>query len=74
VLRPLATGLLEKLGYKVLDAPMLRQRSEAARQCTEVIHLLLTDVVMPGRAAASSPGSSGNPAGNEGPLRVGLYR
>jgi PAS domain S-box-containing protein len=48
VLRPLAKGLLEKLGYKVLDAADAMAALEAARQCTEVIHLLLTDVVMPG--------------------------
>jgi PAS domain S-box-containing protein len=48
VLRPLAKGLLEKLGYRVLDAADAVEALEAARQYTEVIHLLLTDVVMPG--------------------------
>jgi len=48
VLRPLARGLLEKLGYKVLDGADAEEALEAARQYTEVIHLLLTDVVMPG--------------------------
>jgi len=48
VLRPLAKGLLEKLGYTVLDAADAVEALEAARQYTEVIHLLLTDVVMPG--------------------------
>ena len=48
VLRPLARGLLEKLGYTVLDAADAEEALEAARQYPEVIHLLLTDVVMPG--------------------------
>ncbi len=48
VLRPLAKGLLEKIGYTVLDAADAEEALEAARQYTEVIHLLLTDVVMPG--------------------------
>ncbi len=48
VLRPLARGLLEKLGYRVLDAADAAEALEAARQYSDVIHLLLTDVVMPG--------------------------
>jgi CheY-like chemotaxis protein len=48
VLRPLARGLLEKLGYTVLDAADAEQALEAARRYGEPIHLLLTDVVMPG--------------------------
>jgi len=48
VLRPLAKGLLEKLGYKVLDAADAAAALEAARRYREPIHLLLTDVVMPG--------------------------
>jgi two-component system cell cycle sensor histidine kinase/response regulator CckA len=48
VLRPLARGLLEKLGYQVLDAADAAAALEAARRYREPIHLLLTDVVMPG--------------------------
>jgi nitrogen-specific signal transduction histidine kinase len=48
VLRPLARGLLEKLGYTVLDAADGAAALEAARRYGEPIHLLLTDVVMPG--------------------------
>jgi PAS domain S-box-containing protein len=48
VLRPLARGLLEKLGYTVLDGADAEEALEAARRYSEPIHLLLTDVVMPG--------------------------
>ncbi len=48
VLRPLAKGLLEKLGYAVLDAGDAAEALEAARQHNGPIHLLVTDVVMPG--------------------------
>ena len=48
MLRPLAKGLLEKLGYTVIDAENTATALEAARQHAGPIHLLLADVVMPG--------------------------
>jgi PAS domain S-box-containing protein len=48
VLRPLAKGLLEKLGYTVIDAENAAAALEAARQHAGPIHLLVADVVMPG--------------------------
>jgi PAS domain S-box-containing protein len=50
LLRPLVRGILEKLGYRVIDAPNARAALEAARTTTGVIHLLVTDVVMPGES------------------------
>jgi len=48
VLRPLAKGLLEKLGYTVLDAENAAGALEAAEKHAGPIHLLVADVVMPG--------------------------
>ena len=48
ILRPLAKGLLEKLGYRVLDAESAEQALALARHHAGVIHLLVADVVMPG--------------------------
>jgi PAS domain S-box-containing protein len=48
MLRPLAKGLLEKLGYTVLDAENATAALAAARTHDGPIHLLLADVVMPG--------------------------
>jgi len=39
--------MLEKLGYRVLKARTPGEAIEMAQECTDVIHLLLTDVVMP---------------------------
>jgi two-component system cell cycle sensor histidine kinase/response regulator CckA len=44
----LATVLLERQGYTVLAAAAPREAIRLARECVGEIHLLLTDVVMPG--------------------------
>lgn len=46
-LRILARRVLEKNGYRVLDAPDGVKALELVRQYEEPIHLLVTDVVMP---------------------------
>src|SRR5919108_635499 len=48
ILRPLTKGLLEKLGYQVLQAENAAQALAAARAHRAPIHLLVADVVMPG--------------------------
>ena len=48
MLRPLAKGLLEKLGYRVIAGENAAQALEVARQFDGPIHLLVADVVMPG--------------------------
>jgi CheY-like chemotaxis protein len=48
ILRPLAKGLLEKLGYTVLDAENAAMALAAAQEHAGPIHLLVADVVMPG--------------------------
>lgn len=48
MLRPLAKGLLEKLGYTVLAAENAAGALEAAEKHAGPIHLLVADVVMPG--------------------------
>jgi CheY-like chemotaxis protein len=48
LLRPLAKALLEKLGYAVLEGSDAPSALAAARAHTGRIHLLVTDVVMPG--------------------------
>ena len=47
-LRPLAKGLLEKLGYTVLEAENAEQALGVAGAHAGPIHLLVADVVMPG--------------------------
>ena len=47
-LRELARELLEENGYKVLEAGNGADAISLADKCQEPIHLLLTDVVMPG--------------------------
>lgn len=47
-IRLLASGLLKKLGYEVLTAPDGRAALEVVESRSRPIHLLLTDVVMPG--------------------------
>jgi two-component system cell cycle sensor histidine kinase/response regulator CckA len=47
-LRTLVRRVLEKYGYKVLEAPTGSAASEIAREHAGPIHLLLTDVVLPG--------------------------
>jgi len=47
-LRLLARDFLEKSGYHVLDAPNGNEALEVARRYGGVIHLLLSDVIMPG--------------------------
>jgi PAS domain S-box-containing protein len=47
-IRLLASGLLKRLGYEVLTAPDGRSALEVAEARALPIHLLLTDVVMPG--------------------------
>ncbi|HEY6553443.1 MAG TPA: PAS domain S-box protein, partial [Vicinamibacteria bacterium] len=56
-LREIAREILEAHGYRVLDAPGANEAIEIARSHPQPIHLLLTDVVMPGmngRALAES--------------------
>jgi two-component system cell cycle sensor histidine kinase/response regulator CckA len=48
LLLPLARALLAKLGYKVLEARDAAEALAAARGHQGTIHLLVTDVVMPG--------------------------
>jgi two-component system cell cycle sensor histidine kinase/response regulator CckA len=48
VLRPLAKGLLEKLGYTVLQAENAAQALDVAAAHAGPIQLLVSDVVMPG--------------------------
>jgi len=47
VVRGLATKILEQAGYKVLAASRGQEAIRLGHECTEPIHLLLTDVVMP---------------------------
>ena len=47
-LRELTRTLLLRLGYRVLDAGNPEQAFKIAESCKEPIHLLLTDIVMPG--------------------------
>jgi PAS domain S-box-containing protein len=47
VVRGLAKKILEQSGYKVLAAARGEEAIRLGRECTEPIHLLLTDVVMP---------------------------
>ena len=48
MLRPLAKGLLERLGYTVLQAGDAREALSVAAAHEGEIHLLVSDVVMPG--------------------------
>jgi two-component system, cell cycle sensor histidine kinase and response regulator CckA len=48
ILRPLAKGLLERLGYTVLDADSGARALAVAGAYTGAIQLLVSDVVMPG--------------------------
>jgi CheY-like chemotaxis protein len=48
MLRPLAKGLLDKLGYTVLEAENADQALGVAGAHAGPIHLLVSDVVMPG--------------------------
>jgi len=48
MLRPLTKGLLERLGYTVIDAENAATALEAARHHRGPIQLLVADVVMPG--------------------------
>jgi len=50
LLRPLVRGILEKMGYRVLEAPNAGAALAVARATTDPIHLLVTDVVMPGES------------------------
>jgi two-component system, cell cycle sensor histidine kinase and response regulator CckA len=50
MLRPLAKGLLEKLGYLVLEAENATEALAKATAHRGTIHLLVADVVMPGRS------------------------
>jgi PAS domain S-box-containing protein len=46
--RALARDILETLGYRVLEAPNGATALRVLEECGDAIHLLLTDVVMPG--------------------------
>src|SRR5437870_3651933 len=46
--RKLATTALERYGYKILSAANGEDALTVSQRCLETIHLLLTDVVMPG--------------------------
>ncbi len=48
MLRPLVTGLLQRQGYRVLVAQNADEALAIARDHISSVHLLLTDVVMPG--------------------------
>jgi CheY-like chemotaxis protein len=48
MLRPLTTGLLERLGYTVRQASNAQEALAVAREHQGPIHLLVADVVMPG--------------------------
>ena len=48
MLRPLSKGLLEKLGYRVLEAENVERALAVASAYAGPIHLLVSDVVMPG--------------------------
>lgn len=47
VVRQMVRYTLEAQGYNVLEAENGKEALEVARQCTQPIHLLLTDVIMP---------------------------
>jgi two-component system cell cycle sensor histidine kinase/response regulator CckA len=47
-LRNLTRNLLERLGYRVLPASHAKEALEVSRRHNNTIHLMLTDVVMPG--------------------------
>jgi CheY-like chemotaxis protein len=47
-LRSLSRELLSAVGYKILEAESPEQAIETARDKSRPIHLLLTDVIMPG--------------------------
>jgi CheY-like chemotaxis protein len=47
-LRRLITRALESAGYKVLTAATGEDALSLLQQCSEAIHVMLTDVVMPG--------------------------
>ncbi len=47
-LRVLTRNILEKLGYAVIEATNGGDACAKSEQCLEAIHLLLTDVIMPG--------------------------
>lgn len=47
-LRTLTRNLLESYGYDVLEAPNGEEALKLSQQNTKIIHLLLTDIVMPG--------------------------
>jgi PAS domain S-box-containing protein len=50
LLRPLARELLVRLGYRVLEATNAAEALDLARAHPEEIHLLVSDVVMPGQS------------------------
>jgi PAS domain S-box-containing protein len=50
LLRPLIRSILEVHGYQVLDAPNAQAALVRAREHPGEIHLLVTDVVMPGQS------------------------
>ena len=50
LLRPLARELLVRLGYRVIEATNAAEALDLARAHPEEIHLLVSDVVMPGQS------------------------
>ncbi len=48
IVRELAIKVLSRLGYNVLPAPDGQRALTVAQECKDPIHLLVTDVVMPG--------------------------
>ena len=71
--RRLAAGFLEINGYTVLEA---QDGGEALHVCEEhagPIHLLLTDVVMPGMSGRQLAERLAGQARNESDLHVGLH-
>ncbi len=51
-LRKLAHGFLGRLGYRILSATNATEAMALAREFPDAIHLLLTDVVMPGESGS----------------------
>ena len=72
-LRELASGSLARHGYRVLSASTGTQALEIARNSNDRVHLLLTDVVLPGMSGVSLAKTLvGQPARTPGSLHVGL--
>ena len=54
--RAVTRAILERAGYSILEASTGAEALALARRCTETIHLLVTDVVMPGMSGPALAG------------------